>query len=96
MKKLLATALVLSLILSLAMPAMAMMLDEDGDPYYCEHKWSKWHTAQKGTCVQQGSRYRQCKRCGDTTDCFVYVKYNGQYGFVLWDYLAAEWHEGGQ
>jgi hypothetical protein len=33
---------------------------------------------------------------GDTTDCFVYVKYNGQYGFVLWDYLAAEWHEGGQ
>ena len=33
---------------------------------------------------------------GDTTDCFVYVKYKGQYGFVLWDYLAAEWHEGGQ
>ena len=33
---------------------------------------------------------------GDTTDCFVYVKYDGQYGFVLWDYLAAEWHEGGQ
>lgn len=33
---------------------------------------------------------------GDTTDCFVYVKYDGQHGFVLWDYLAAEWHEGGQ
>ena len=68
MKKLLANALVLSLILSLVMPAMAMMLDEDGDPYYCEHKWSKWHTAQKGTCVQQGSRYRQCKRCGATQE----------------------------
>ena len=33
---------------------------------------------------------------GDTSGDFVYVKYNGQYGFVLWDYLAAEWHEGGQ
>ena len=33
---------------------------------------------------------------GDTTDCFVYVKYKGKQGFVLWDYLAAEWHEGGQ
>ena len=33
---------------------------------------------------------------GDTTGKFVYVKYKGQYGFALWDYLAAEWHEGGQ
>ena len=33
---------------------------------------------------------------GDTSDSFVYVKYGGQCGFVLWDYLAAEWHEGGQ
>ena len=33
---------------------------------------------------------------GDTSDSFVYVNYNGKYGFVLWDYLAAEWHEGGQ
>ena len=32
---------------------------------------------------------------GDTSDSFVYVKYNGQYGFVLWDYLEAEWHEDG-
>ena len=27
---------------------------------------------------------------GDKSDTFVYVKYKGQYGFVLWDYLAAE------
>lgn len=33
---------------------------------------------------------------GDTSDQFVYVKYDGKCGFVLWDYLAAEWHEGGQ
>ena len=33
---------------------------------------------------------------GDTSDCFVYVKYNGKYGFVLWDYLAAEWYSDGQ
>lgn len=33
---------------------------------------------------------------GDTSGKFVYVKYNGQYGFALWDYLAAEWHEGWQ
>ncbi len=33
---------------------------------------------------------------GDTSGQYVYVKYNGKYGFVLWDYLAAEWHEGGQ
>ena len=26
---------------------------------------------------------------GDTTDCFVYVKYKGQYGFVLWDYPSS-------
>ena len=32
---------------------------------------------------------------GDTTDSFVYVKYNGQYGFVLWDYLAPAQHDGG-
>ena len=32
---------------------------------------------------------------GDTTDCFVYVKYNGQYGFVLWNYLAADEREDG-
>ena len=31
-----------------------------------------------------------------TAEQYVYVKYRGQYGFVLWDYLAAEWHEGGQ
>jgi uncharacterized protein YgiM (DUF1202 family) len=31
-----------------------------------------------------------------TSDKFVYAKYNGQYGFVIWDYLAPEWHEGGQ
>ena len=30
---------------------------------------------------------------GDKTGTFVYVKYNGKYGFVLWDYLAPEWHE---
>ena len=33
---------------------------------------------------------------GDTSGKYVYVKYAGKYGFVLWDYLAAEWHEGGQ
>ena len=33
---------------------------------------------------------------GDTSDCFVYVKYNGRRGFVLWDYLAAEWNKDGQ
>ena len=33
---------------------------------------------------------------GYTKDAFVYVKYKGQYGFVLWDYLASKWHEGGQ
>ena len=31
-----------------------------------------------------------------TADKYVYVKYNGKHGFVLWEYLAAEWHEGGQ
>ena len=29
-------------------------------------------------------------------DTFVYVKYNGKYGFVLWDYLAARYYPGGQ
>lgn len=33
---------------------------------------------------------------GYTPGSFVFVKYNGQYSFVLWDYLAAEWHEGWQ
>ena len=33
---------------------------------------------------------------GDTTGKYVYVKYNGQYGFALWDYLAARWFEDGQ
>lgn len=33
---------------------------------------------------------------GDKTDSYVYVKYKGDYGFVLWDYLAAEWHRDGQ
>jgi hypothetical protein len=33
---------------------------------------------------------------GDTSGKYVYVKYEGEYGFVLWDYLASEWHEGGQ
>ena len=27
---------------------------------------------------------------GYTPDSFVYVKYRGQYGFVLWDYLSAD------
>ena len=33
---------------------------------------------------------------GYTPDSFVYVKYKGKYGFVLWDYLAARWYPGGQ
>ena len=33
---------------------------------------------------------------GDTSDCFVYVKYNGKHGFVLWDYLVARYYPGGQ
>ena len=33
---------------------------------------------------------------GDPSGKYVYVKYDGQRGFVLWDYLAPEWHEGGQ
>lgn len=33
---------------------------------------------------------------GYSSGLYVYVKYKGQYGFVLWDYLAAEWHEGWQ
>jgi uncharacterized protein YgiM (DUF1202 family) len=33
---------------------------------------------------------------GYTNDSFVYVKYKGKYGFVLWDYLAARWYPGGQ
>ena len=37
--------------------------------------------------VVMASRYKSA---------FSYCCYNGQYGFVLWDYLAAEWHEGGQ
>lgn len=33
---------------------------------------------------------------GDTSDKYVYVKYNGKHGFVLWDYLAARYYPGGQ
>ena len=33
---------------------------------------------------------------GYTSDSFVYVKYKGKYGFVLWDYLASRWYPGGQ
>jgi len=33
---------------------------------------------------------------GYTNDSFVYVKYKGKYGFVLWDYLEAKWYPDGQ
>ncbi len=33
---------------------------------------------------------------GDKSGKYAYVKYKGQYGFVLWDYLASEYREGGQ
>lgn len=33
---------------------------------------------------------------GYTNDSFVYVKYKGKHGFVLWDYLASRWYPDGQ
>ncbi len=33
---------------------------------------------------------------GYKEDSFVYVKYKGKYGFVLWDYLESRWYPGGQ
>ena len=33
---------------------------------------------------------------GYTPGAFAYVKYNGEYGFALWDYLESVWVPGGQ
>jgi len=33
---------------------------------------------------------------GYVPDAYVYVKYNGQCGFVLWDYLESVWYPGWQ
>ena len=61
MKKILSLLLAVVLVAALALPALAAY---DRDPDDCPHKWGKWKTSEKATCISRGIRWRQCKWCG--------------------------------